>query len=151
MSAEIVIEAATESDLPAILALYAQPEIDDGQQLSPPAAKEIFARINTYPNYTVFVAKVKGEIVGTFALLIMDNLGHLGASSGLVEDVAVSPIRQGGGIGTAMMKFAMEKCREAGCYKLALSSSLNRTKAHRFYRALGFEQHGYSFLVVLPV
>ena len=64
-----------------------------------------------------------------------------------VEDVAVLPDRQGQGIGKAMMAFALERCREAGCYKMALSSNLKRGPAHAFYDALGFERHGYSFVI----
>ena len=46
-----------------------------------------------------------------FALLIMDNLGHLGAPSGLLEDVAVDPERQGEGIGRAMLEYASMRFR----------------------------------------
>ena len=30
------------------------------------------------------------KVVGTFALLIMDNLAHCGTTSGIVEDVVVT-------------------------------------------------------------
>jgi GNAT superfamily N-acetyltransferase len=102
-----------------------------------------------YPNYTVYVAELEGKIIGAFALLIMDNLAHLGAPSGVVEDVVVHQEWRGLGIGKVMIQFAMEQCRQAGCYKLALSSNLRRESAHKFYESLGFEQHGYSFLVNL--
>ena len=42
------------------------------------------------------------------------------------------------GIGRAMMAHALEECRKAGCYKLALSSNVQRANAHRFYESLGF-------------
>jgi GNAT superfamily N-acetyltransferase len=45
------------------------------------------------------------------------------------------------------MEHARQQCRAAGCYKMALSSNLNRESAHRFYDALGFERHGYSFVI----
>ena len=90
---------------------------------------------------------MKKHIVGTFALLIMDNLAHQGTPSGVVEDVAVLNDLQGKGIGKMMMKFAMEKCQEAGCYKLVLSSNVKRTEAHAFYESLDFEKHGFSFRV----
>ena len=48
-----------------------------------------------------------------------------------------------------MMQHAREECRSAGCYKLTLSSGLPREGAHRFYDSLGFERHGYSFLMRL--
>ena len=46
------------------------------------------------------------NIVGTFAL-VMDNLSHLEAVSGIVEDVAVDPGLQGRGVGKAMMAYAI--------------------------------------------
>jgi GNAT superfamily N-acetyltransferase len=141
------IREATIDDLPAILTLYAQPAIDDGQCLKLDQAARIFRTMQTYPCYKIFLAEQDKQIVGTFALLIMDNLGHLGKPSGLVEDVAVSPAFHRQGIGRAMMHFAMEKCRERGCYKMALSSNLVRTEAHAFYESLGFIRHGYSFIV----
>jgi GNAT superfamily N-acetyltransferase len=64
----------------------------------------------------------------------------------VVEDVAVLPSMQGKGIGRVMMEHARSECRRAGCYKLALSSNLKRTDAHRFYDSLGFERHGFSFV-----
>jgi GNAT superfamily N-acetyltransferase len=103
-----------------------------------------------YPDYKLYVAAQGTQVVGTFALLIMDNLGHLGAPSALVEDVAVDPAVQGQGIGKAMMRHAMALAAESGCYKLTLSSNLKREKAHAFYDALDFECHGFSFRMALP-
>jgi GNAT superfamily N-acetyltransferase len=47
------------------------------------------------------------------------------------------------------MDDAMRLAREAGCYKLALSSNRRRERAHAFYERLGFGRHGVSFLVEL--
>jgi GNAT superfamily N-acetyltransferase len=77
----------------------------------------------------------------------MDNLAHLGAPSAIVEDVVVSPAQRGEGIGKQMMQHAMQRCKQAGCYKMMLSSNLAREQAHRFYEDLGFERHGYSFRI----
>ena len=102
-----------------------------------------------YPNYDLYVAVTEGQIVGSFALLIMDNLAHMGAPSAVVEDVVVHSKWRGQGIGSQMIRFAMEKAKGEKCYKLALSCSINRDRAHKFYESLGFERHGYSFLVKL--
>ena len=98
---------------------------------------------------TKYVAMLGGSIVGTFALLIMDNLAHMGAPSGVLEDVVVHRDWRGKGVGKQMVQFAMDRCGERGCYKLALSSNLKRKAAHRFYDDLGFQRHGYSFVVQL--
>ncbi len=143
------VRKAEQADLPAVLALYAQPEIDDGQTLAIEEAAALLHRFQRYPDYALYVAEEDGRIVGSFALLIMDNLGHLGTPSGIVEDVVVDPGRQGSGIGQAMMAFAIAYCRDKGCYKLALSSNARRERAHAFYEQLGFERHGFSFRVLL--
>lgn len=149
MNVGVQIRQANEEDLPEILRLYAQPAIDDGATLSVDVASKLFRRITSYPSYTLYVACRDNEIVGTFALLIMDNLGHSGAPSGIVDDVAVHPEHHRAGIGKAMMMHAMATCRTQGCYKISLSANLKRTDAHLFYESLGFEKHGYSYVVDL--
>ena len=141
------IREASEKDLPDILSLYSQLGMDKGQILPIDKAKEIYDRIGTYPNYKIYVATVGESVVGVFALLVMDNLGHLGAPSGVIEDVVVDISWRRKGIGKQMLRFAIECCREAGCYKLALSSNLKRKDTHSFYKSLGFDMHGYSFKV----
>jgi ribosomal protein S18 acetylase RimI-like enzyme len=143
------IREATEADLPAILEIYSQPELDAGNPLGLEDALLKFRRFATYPNYKLYVAELDGSTVGTFALLIMDNLAHRGASSGVIEDVGVLPEYQGRGIGKQMMQRAQELCANAGCYKVALTSNLRRTKTHAFYESLGFEKHGFSFVVTM--
>jgi GNAT superfamily N-acetyltransferase len=95
----------------------------------------------------MFVAVDDGKNIGTFTLVIMNNLAHFGATSGLIEDVVVKTDWQGQRIGKQMMKCAIEYCRKYVCYKVALSSNLKREKAHHFYESLSFKEHGYSFLL----
>jgi ribosomal protein S18 acetylase RimI-like enzyme len=144
---DILIREAREQDVARILELYREAGIETEPGFTPPEARVHLALFLRYPSFRVFVAEVQGEVVGTYELLIMDNLAKRGRRSGVVEDVAVSPRLQGRGIGRAMMLHALQECRQAGCYKLVLSSGLKRTAAHDFYEATGFEKHGYSFRV----
>lgn len=143
---KIKIYEATEVDLPAVLSLYTQLGQDDGSVLDLEDAGRIFARMQTYPDYRLYVARLDGRVVGTFALLIMDNLGHRGARSAILEDVVVADGLRGQGIGKEMLKYIGILCRAKECYKMALSSNRNRKAAHRFYESLGFERHGFSYL-----
>ena len=86
-------------------------------------------------------------MVGTFTLLVMRNLIHMGSPSAVVEGVAVDAAMRSNGIGREMMEQARLLCRVRGCYKMALSSNLKRERAHAFYDGLGFERHGYSFRI----
>ncbi|HBL16456.1 MAG: hypothetical protein A2X36_06020 [Elusimicrobia bacterium GWA2_69_24] len=144
---EMLIREAREADLPAILAVYRSAGLERGRGLSLDTALRVFRRMKGYPDYRVFVAVLDGAVVGTFALLIMENLANGGLPSAVVEDVAVAADRQGQGIGGRMMAFALERCRRRGCYKMALSSNEKRTATHRFYESLGFARHGFSFRV----
>lgn len=142
----IEIRRATRDDLPALHRLYDQLE-STAANPTMERLTEVFERLARYPDYGVYLAVDDGEPVGTFALCILDTLGDRCAPEGIVEDVVVAPLARGRGIGKQMMAFALESCRAAGCYKMALSSNLARQDAHRFYESLGFERHGYSFLV----
>jgi len=143
----IILREAIEDDLPAMLILYGQLGQDDGRVLSLEDARRIFARFREYPYYRLHVALLDGRLVGTFALLVMDNLGHLGAPSAILEDVVVDETMRGMGIGKKMMDYANDLCRQQGCYKMTFSSNMNRDAAHRFYESLGFKRHGYSFYI----
>lgn len=144
----IQIRPATIADVEAILYIYAK-ALDNDKVLSVEKAEEIFLKQQQYPDYQVFVAELDNEIIGTFALLIMENIAHLGTPSAVVEDVGVLPTLQGKGIGRIMMEFALAKAKEKGCYKMSLSSNLRREQAHQFYESLGFKKHGFSFLMEL--
>jgi len=147
------IREATQADLESVLALYAAIEDSPADVLALEEALAVWAQFARYPSYRLWVAYdtsahgAVGTVVGTYALLVMHNLAHRGAPSAIVEDVVVAPDQQGRGIGRQMMAHAMQQAREAGCYKLALSSNARRTGAHAFYESLGFAQHGLSFVV----
>jgi GNAT superfamily N-acetyltransferase len=143
----ITVREAMERDLSDILRAYFEAGITGESEFTVEEAREHFGRFRSYPYYRFFVAEVDGAFAGSYALIILDNLAKRGAKAGVVEDVAVLPGYQGQGVGRAMMEHALAECRAAGCYKMTLSSGLPREGAHRFYDSLGFERHGYSFLM----
>ncbi len=133
MDASVSCREASKEDIPEVLRLYAQPDLDNGKVLPLSEAERHFEHIAGYPDYKIYIASCEGQIVGTFALLIMNNLAHMGAPSAVIEDVAVDPEWQGRGVGKLMMKHALQVCSEKGCYKAVLSSNLKRRRAHAFY------------------
>jgi len=143
------IREATSNDVAAMLKLY---ELGDRASDEAFTLDEGVAHLDMMqrnPALRVYVACDGEPVVGTYELLIMENMAKRGRRSGVVEDVMVLPEYRGRGVGKAMMQDAMERCRAAGCYKLTLSSNQMREGAHRFYDALGFTRHGYSFRVEL--
>ena len=147
MNADVNVRPAVPADLPAVLELYR--ELDPADVYDLGEARAVFDRMARYPDYTLFVAEVDGrngrEVLGTFTLLVMENIAHRGAHTAIIEAVAVAGASQGQGIGRVMMRAALDLAREKGCYKAALSTRMAREKAHAFYESLGFQRHGFSF------
>src|SRR5262249_22308446 len=54
--AALQIREATAADIPGVLALYAQPELDDGKVLPVEDAVVLHQRFARYPDYTLYVA-----------------------------------------------------------------------------------------------
>lgn len=150
MSQSLMIREATAEDVGELTRLYRQ--LDDGSAEKPvdeQAVSRIFARTRDYPGYRILLAIDGGRVVGSFVLVILEMLGSRCAPEAIVEDVVVDRAARGKGIGRRMMAFAMDEAARTGCYKLVLSSNLERTGAHAFYESLGFRRHGSSFRVDL--
>jgi GNAT superfamily N-acetyltransferase len=145
----MIIRKAQIEDLPSVLALYGQPDFDNGAVVNLEAARNFLEEIGRYPDYTLYVAEIEGEVVGVYSLLIMHKLAHKCTPSAILEDIVVATSRQRQGLGRAMVSHAMDMARSKSCYKLVLSSNARRTDAHRFYDQLGFQRHGISLHVAL--
>jgi GNAT superfamily N-acetyltransferase len=145
----LLIRPATEHDLQPLLSLLGQPDMDGDGVIPLAEAREIFRRVSADANHEIYVASTDSEVIGTFTLLIVNHLSHRGARSLIVEDVVVQTSWQGKGIGRQMMEFAVARGKQLQCYKLVLSSGLGRERAHAFYEQLGFQKHGFSFLLPL--
>ena len=68
---------------------------------------------------------------------------------GLVEAVHIIPAERNKGFGKAMLRWAETRCRERGCGMMQLTSNKQRLDAHRFYRALGYQQSREGFKLLL--
>ncbi|MEA4924079.1 MAG: GNAT family N-acetyltransferase [Syntrophomonadaceae bacterium] len=143
----MIIRPAREADRAQIIYLIQTMDGEDG--LAPEEYGAIWNKINQYPYYKVFVVADGKIIIGTCSLIIIDNLGHLGARLAVAENLIISQEYRGQGIGRQLIQFIMARAQAENCYKLVLSSDKKRTSAHRFYEQLGFEQHGISFKVEL--
>jgi ribosomal protein S18 acetylase RimI-like enzyme len=149
LPSEMKIRLATEADLPVILQLYAQRDME-GRALSLEEALPLFREILTSDRQELFVAEgPDGQILGSFSLSYVQHLTHGGARSVSLGDIVVKSESQRLGVGTRMMTFAAQRARERGCYKLMLSSATRRLNAQAFYESVGYERHGISYLLSL--
>lgn len=64
---------------------------------------------------------------------------------GFLEDVFVDEAHRGGGVGTEIVKRAIEEAKKAGCYKLIGTSRNSRPKVHSLYKHIGLKKWGVEF------
>ena len=84
------------------------------------------------------IAEWDGTAIGSFQLSFIPGVSRQGAWRGQIESVRIHPDYQGRGLGSAMMQWAVEQCRNRGCGLVQLTSDRQREDAHRFYERLGF-------------
>ena len=83
------------------------------------------------PSHEVWVADLDGEVIGL--LVLVARPGHL-----LVENVAVSPVAQGAGVGTVLLDLAEQRARELDVTELRLFTHQRMTRNLAMYAARGY-------------
>ena len=104
------------------------------------AIREVYEAILADPDQRLLLAEDGERLVGTAHLMVLRHLGRSLSRSAVVEGVVVDSEYRRSGVGAALMRAAADAAREAGCYKLALTSNLARSGAHRFYSRLGWKR-----------
>lgn len=134
------LRIATRDDVPAIVRLLADDTLGAGREdagdLAPYHAA--FERISDDPGHRLVVVVAGDEVVGTLQLTILPGMARRAATRGQIEAVRVAASERGRGTGAAMVRWAIEEARRAGCSLVQLTSDTSRVDAHRFYTGLGF-------------
>jgi GNAT superfamily N-acetyltransferase len=99
--------------------------------------------------YELLVAEDDGQVVGTTVLAGLPGFAHGTSPFGVVEYVVVDERCRSRGIGKLMMASVISLAKDAGCYKIALTSDNRRERAHKFYCSLGFEASAHGFRLYL--
>ena len=141
-ASSLTIREASADDLPRIVALLQQLSLDEPREQGEgpllDAYVSAFRQIEANRRQRILVVEAEGRVVATLAFMIVPNLSHRGRPWAHVDNVAVDEVSRRKGYGEALMRYAVDEARRAGCYKLTLTSNKQRAEAHRFYRRLGF-------------
>ncbi len=142
-----IIRRAMEKDIPRILELYRQLAFEPEKHRAPSLndCLKVFRQMSQYPGYTLLVAEDNGLVVGTTVLAILPGFAHGTSPFAVVEYVVVDEKYRSKGIGKLLMESVKSLAKEAGCYKIMLTSDLRRERAHKFYESLGYEASAHGF------
>lgn len=141
---DIAFRNARKEDVKTLVALLADDDIAEGREQAKgdllPAYSAAFDEMSKNPDNRILVAEQGGEIVGSLQIVYVPGLSRQGAKRAIIESVRVSSKARGQNIGTILMKEAIAQAKAAGCKLVQLTSDKRRTRAHLFYRRLGFLQ-----------
>ncbi len=149
----VELRRATAADLPALVALLADDvlgaarEAADGD-LTP--YRRAFDLLDADPAHLLLVAAVSDAVVGTVQLTVLPGLARRGALRAQLEAVRVAGAARGGGLGAAMIGWAVDEARRRGCALVQLTTDKSRTDARRFYERLGFVASHEGMKLPLP-
>lgn len=139
----MIFRKATAADVPCIVQLLANDPLgqlrEDYQEPLPDLYYRAFEQISEDPNQELIVLeKSKGEIIGTFQLSFIQYLTYRGGVRAQIEAVRIREDQRGGGIGQAMVEWAIKRAKERNAHVLQLTTDKKRPDAIRFYEKLGF-------------
>ena len=141
---DIAFRNAVKDDVKTLVALLADDDIAEGREQAKgdllPAYSAAFDEMSKNPDNRILVAEQDGQIAGSLQIVYVPGLSRQGAKRAIIESVRVSSKARGQNIGTLLMKEAIAQAKAAGCKLVQLTSDKRRTRAHLFYRRLGFLQ-----------
>lgn len=114
------------------LELYSQLTDINPERIAFVDYSQFVAKLND--NHRVFVALDGDVVVGTITALIECKFIHDMGKVGHIEDVVVHNSQRGKGLGAQLVKYAVDYCKERGCYKTILDCSDANTP---FYEKCG--------------
>lgn len=148
------LRRARRDDLAPLVALIAADALRAGEDSAAPEHlaryERAFDAIDADPAQTlVTVEAPDGQVAGTMQLTLIPGLSRGGASRMQVEAVRIAEGLRGSGLGSAMLRWAVDEARRRGAALVQLTSDARRTDARRFYERLGFEPTHVGFKLFL--
>ena len=139
----VVFRLAKRDDLPAIVRLLTDDDLgSQRERYENPLPESYFMayeQIERDSNHELIVAELNGAVIGTLHLMFLPSISFQGGLRAQVESVRVDKLYQGQGIGSDMMKWAIERAEGRGAHVVQLTTHQSRADAHRFYERLGFK------------
>lgn len=141
---QLVFRTAKRDDVPIIVRLLADDDLGSQRERYeeplPNRYYEAFEQIDHDPNHELIVAETNGKVIGTLHLMFLPSISYQGGLRAQVESVRVAKECQNQGIGSRMMRWAMERAKQRGAHIVQLTTHNSREDAHRFYERLGFQK-----------
>ena len=141
----------TEShELPGILALYAHLHTTDEPLPDDATVRPVWDNLCHDPKLHCLVAEMDGVFVASCILAIIPNLTRGARPYGLIENVVTHADHRRQGMGTALLRHALNVAWEHNCYKVMLLTGRKDEGVFRFYEKAGFQRDVKTGFIAYP-
>lgn len=133
----MVVREAVGEDYEDVLELMGHLHPGD-QKASAAATQSTFNEILNSSSFTITVAVINRNIVGSCYINIVPNLTRLASPYGVIENVVTHPNYRRQGIGKSLVKHALQYAKDQQCYKVMLLTGGDKN-VQEFYKSCGMK------------
>ncbi|KAA3620623.1 MAG: GNAT family N-acetyltransferase [Flavobacterium sp.] len=135
---------AIRKDVPAIVEMIADDKLGKNRENYkmplPNSYYKAFENISADNNQELIVVESENsEIIGTLQLSFIQYLTYQGGIRAQIEAVRIRKDERGGGLGTKMFEWAIDRTKQRKAHVLQLTTDKKRPDALQFYKKLGFK------------
>lgn len=138
----LTFRQATEQDLDSIVYMLSDDNLGSTRERYehplPESYLKAFHAINSDPNIELIVACDGESIVGVLQMTFTPHITYQGGWRATIEGVRTTSSERGKGVGSQLIRCAIERAKERGCHLVQLTTDKKRVDALRFYERLGF-------------
>ncbi|WP_370529738.1 N-acetyltransferase family protein [Alkalihalobacillus sp. AL-G] len=142
METKITFRLANEHDLGRIVEMLADDKLGNKreryEQPLPECYLKAYQAIASDPNNELVVACHGNEVIGVQQITFTPYITHQGGWRATIEGVRTSSSERGKGVGTQLIRWAIQRARVRGCHLVQLTTDKKREEALHFYEHLGF-------------
>jgi GNAT superfamily N-acetyltransferase len=147
---DVLFRTIERHELPALLDLYRHLHDTDAPLPADDVLWQVWEEILQDPKMRVLVADLDGSLVASCTLAIIPNLTRGARPYGLVENVVTHPAHRRHGIGTRLLRHALQIAWEWNCYKVMLLTGSKSEGPLRFYEQAGFRKGIKTGFIAMP-
>jgi GNAT superfamily N-acetyltransferase len=127
------------NELDALLDLYKHLHTKDDPLPAREQVCKVWEAMLASPMMKCLVVERDGRLASSCVLTIIPNLTRGARPYGLIENVVTHAEYRQLGLGTAVLRYALEAAWRERCYKVMLLTGRKDPAVHRFYQKTGFE------------
>ena len=146
----ITIRLITLNELPQLLSLYQHLNPVDAPLPTDNILQSMWDDILGDPRLFYIVADIAGKLVSTCNLAIVPNLTRGAHPYGIIENVVTHTDYRKQGLGTQVLRYALNIAWHHKCYKVMLLTSSKREETLHFYEQAGFKRGVKTGFIALP-